>query len=116
MPLNTVRQSPLVSIRVLVGIVQEPVRRAGAEHGRLVSIRVLVGIAQERAHLRGQQRRPPVSIRVLVGIAQEPSVSVCLPSRQVSFNPCVGRNSSGAHLRQPGQGNGRLFQSVCWSE
>ena len=57
-----------------------------------------------------------VSIRVLVGIAQEPSVSVCLPSRQVSFNPCVGRNSSGAHLRQPGQGNGRLFQSVCWSE
>ena len=42
----TVRKA-MVSIRVLVGIAQEPFRPRGPAAARRVSIRVLVGIAQE---------------------------------------------------------------------
>ena len=34
----------------------------------------------------------------------------------VGFNPCVGRNSSGAHPVHQAVGRAQLFQSVCWSE
>ena len=32
------------------------------------------------------------------------------------FNPCVGRNSSGAIISRPGALTNPGFQSVCWSE
>ena len=38
----------------------------------------------------------PVSIRVLVGTAQEPQVVPTAAGQVPGFNPCIGRNSSGA--------------------
>ena len=82
----------LVSIRVLVGIAQEPQVCVPLLSVVQVSIRVLVGIAQELPHRPQHGRHLGVSIRVLVGIAQEPA---------------------SPRVRRPG---GDWFQSVCWSE
>ena len=57
-----------------------------------------------------------VSIRVFVGIAQEPlPVPYERPAR-FSFNPCVGRNSSGASIWPTMTTTFVWFQSVCLSE
>ena len=82
----------------------------------VVSIRVLVGIAQEPIRAGIAVALGFVSIRVLVGIAQEPFWPLG-PSRcSSSFNPCVGRNSSGALEQARVLVAGLRFQSVCWSE
>ena len=57
-----------------------------------------------------------VSIRVLVGIAQERARPIARTPAGWGFNPCIGRNSSGAWVSF-GRGIGQvLFQSVYWSE
>ena len=82
-----------------------------------VSIRVFVGIAQELGSGGpGPELHAVVSIRVLVGIAQEPASAATLSGLLLRFNPCVGRNSSGASRPGVAGGLGVRFQSVCWSE
>ena len=88
------RPAPTVSIRVLVGIAQEPIGRAFLRFDPL--------------HL--------VSIRVLVGIAQEHKLKKMAYVTHTGFNPCVGRNSSGAPPSAIRPSLPISFQSVCWSE
>ena len=102
---------------------------------------MLVGIAQEHFGLHARRAPFPVSIRVLVGIAQERFTWMPIRRPRRGFNPCVGRNSSGAAGPAGAAGHrlpvsirvlvgiaqelGKLgavlaedavFQSVCWSE
>ena len=80
-----------VSIRVLVGIAQEPPQLLGHCRLDLVSIRVLVGIAQEHLHRSRGRFSCHVSIRVLVGIAQELWMGACQGSKNhVSIRVLVG--------------------------
>ena len=92
-----------------------PIGTASRATGR-VSIRVLVGIAQELGWLVEYLQTIRVSIRVLVGIAQELRGGLSYLWGAMGFNPCVGRNSSGASCRSRCTATAPWFQSVCWSE
>ena len=82
-----------------------------------VSIRVLVGTAQEQfANQRFQQLG--VGFQSVYWSEQLRSLGCSLPlaSRAACFNPCIGRNSSGAKDILQAALDGAVFQSVYWSE
>ena len=106
----------IVSIRVLVGTAQEQHRLPAQRRGELVSIRVLVGTAQER---RGPGRRGNRSRGFNPCIGRNSSgawACWCYWPSSSGFNPCIGRNSSGASLEIMKKLLTNLFQSVYWSE
>ena len=81
-----------------------------------VSIRVLVGIAQERGE-KALNHFFNLCFNPCVGRNSSGASRRSRPATRLSsFNPCVGRNSSGAWPPTFFQVVVLRFQSVCWSE